>query len=81
MTTELFQETANLPAGSETRSAPVGTSPAAAPFSAFRRRRYWVDWTSQLPITTLKIRVVRARAMLREIVESQGLTASGMMLR
>jgi len=31
----------------------------------------------QLPITTLKIRVVRARAMLREIVESQGLTASG----
>lgn len=57
MTTELFQETANLPAGSETRSAPVGTSPpgaaAAAPSSAFRRRRYWVDWTSQLPITTL----------------------------
>jgi len=35
----------------------------------------------QLPITTLKIRVVRARAMLREIVESQGLTASGMVLR
>jgi RNA polymerase sigma-70 factor (ECF subfamily) len=32
----------------------------------------------QLPITTLKIRVVRARAMLREIIESQGLTASGM---
>ena len=31
----------------------------------------------QLPITTLKIRVVRARAMLREIIESQGLTASG----
>jgi RNA polymerase sigma-70 factor, ECF subfamily len=35
----------------------------------------------QLPITTLKIRVVRARAMLREIVESQGLTASGMVMR
>ena len=35
----------------------------------------------QLPITTLKIRVVRARAMLREIVESQGLTAAGMVLR
>jgi RNA polymerase sigma-70 factor (ECF subfamily) len=35
----------------------------------------------QLPITTLKIRVLRARAMLREIVESQGLTASGMVLR
>ena len=35
----------------------------------------------QLPVTTLKIRVVRARAMLREIVESQGLTASGMRLR
>jgi RNA polymerase sigma-70 factor (ECF subfamily) len=31
----------------------------------------------QLPVTTLKIRVVRARAMLREIIESQGLTASG----
>ena len=31
----------------------------------------------QLPITTLKIRVVRARATLREIIESQGLTASG----
>jgi RNA polymerase sigma-70 factor (ECF subfamily) len=31
----------------------------------------------QLPITTLKIRVVRARAMLREIIERQGLTASG----
>jgi RNA polymerase sigma-70 factor (ECF subfamily) len=30
-----------------------------------------------LPVTTLKIRVVRARAMLREIIESQGLTASG----
>jgi RNA polymerase sigma-70 factor (ECF subfamily) len=35
----------------------------------------------QLPVTTLKIRVVRARAMLREIIESQGLTASGMRLR
>jgi RNA polymerase sigma-70 factor (ECF subfamily) len=35
----------------------------------------------QLPITTLKIRVVRARAMLREIIESQGLTASGMVMR
>ena len=35
----------------------------------------------QLPITTLKIRVVRARAMLREIVEKQGLTASGMRMR
>ena len=35
----------------------------------------------QLPITTLKIRVVRARAMLREIIESQGLTASSMVLR
>jgi RNA polymerase sigma-70 factor (ECF subfamily) len=31
----------------------------------------------RLPITTLKIRVVRARAMLRDIIESQGLTASG----
>jgi RNA polymerase sigma-70 factor (ECF subfamily) len=31
----------------------------------------------QLPVTTLKIRVVRARAMLREIIESQGLTVSG----
>jgi RNA polymerase sigma-70 factor (ECF subfamily) len=31
----------------------------------------------QLPITTLKIRVVRARAMLRELIESEGLTASG----
>jgi RNA polymerase sigma-70 factor (ECF subfamily) len=30
----------------------------------------------QLPVTTLKIRVVRARAMLRDIIESQGLTAS-----
>ena len=31
----------------------------------------------QLPITTLKIRVVRARAMLRELIERDGLTASG----
>jgi len=29
----------------------------------------------QLPVTTLKIRVVRARAMLRELVESDGVTA------
>jgi RNA polymerase sigma-70 factor, ECF subfamily len=31
----------------------------------------------QLPVTTLKIRVVRARAMLRELIERAGLTASG----
>ena len=31
----------------------------------------------QLPVTTLKIRVVRARAMLRDLIESQGLTVSG----
>jgi RNA polymerase sigma-70 factor (ECF subfamily) len=30
----------------------------------------------QLPVTTLKIRVVRARAMLRELIESHGLTVS-----
>jgi len=35
----------------------------------------------QLPITTLKIRVVRGRAMLREIIESQGLTASSIRQR
>jgi len=35
----------------------------------------------QLPITTLKIRVVRARAMLREIIESAGLTASSIRQR
>ena len=29
----------------------------------------------QLPITTLKIRVVRARAMLRELVERDGVTS------
>jgi len=28
-------------------------------------------------VTTLKIRVVRARAMLRDLIESQGLTVSG----
>ena len=35
----------------------------------------------QLPITTLKIRVLRARAMLREIIESAGADRVGMALR
>jgi DNA-directed RNA polymerase specialized sigma24 family protein len=29
----------------------------------------------QLPLTTLKIRVVRARAMLREIIQREGVTS------
>ncbi len=29
----------------------------------------------QLPLTTLKIRVVRARAMLRELIEREGVTS------
>jgi len=56
MKTELFQETADPLTASGTQAARAQSSPAAsAPASGFRRKRYWVDWASQLPITTLVV--------------------------